>query len=586
MSDQKVLMKKPIAEVIVDFLECEGVEYVFGVPGVSLVPFFAALNKTGKVKPILAKHEEGAAFMADGYARVKGRPGVCFATSGPGVTNLVSGVATAYEDNVPLIVLSGQVETSAFGKGVLQDSTAEGIDSVRMLEPITKYSRMLISRYKAVDEIREAFRKALTGKKGPAHLSLPKDIQMEEVVFDRSSLERYRFSPQYFDRELVIEAAKQLVTAENPAILIGSGAISSDACGDIKELAELLGIPVATTPRAKAAFPNDHPLSLGVLGFCGSPVAESYLKSDAVDVLLVIGASLNQMTTSSWDPRLAPSKCLMQIDIDPSEIGKNYKTDLPLVGDAGTVVNEIFFRVLRFLNENRDEIEKRTVRVHEEVARLKEEVGLYLEPEKLDDESVPLKPQRVVRELQEALPEDAILFVDVGNSLAWALHYMSFKRHDSFICPFGLLTMGYGISASIGGKLAAPDRPVVCIAGDGCFMMIGMEIATAVNFEVPVVWIIANNSKLGMVHDLQSFSLGDRPVATLFKQVDFCTVAEGLGAVAYRVEKPGQLREILPQAIALNKPVVIDCVIDPSEVPPLESFIEGAKQFKERLAQQ
>jgi len=340
-------------------------------------------------------------------------------------------------------------------------------------------------------------------------------------------------------------------------------------------MAEMLSIPVATTPKAKGAFPEDHPLALGVLGLCGSPLAESYMKSGETDVLLVIGASLNQITTSSWDPKLRPSRCLAHVNIDPTEIGKNYAADIPLVGDACTIVNEISFRVLRDLVQ---EEEKRRSR-EELVASLRDEVGMYVEPEKLESESVPVKPQRMVKELEEALPDDAILFVDTGNAMCWVIHYMKFRRPNSFISAFGLLTMGHGTAAAIGGKLAAGNRPVVALVGDGCFQMNGMEVATAVNYDIPVVWIVQNNAKLGLVHELQRFSLGDNTVATTFKEVNLAKVAEGLGAVGHRISKPGELRELLPRAIASGRPTVIDCLIDPDEVPPLAPFVEGMKNY-------
>ena len=572
-------MKMTVADFILKYLEVEGVESMFGIPGTSLVPLFDACNRNSKVKPILTKHEEGAAFMADGYARVKESVGVCFGTSGPGATNLVTGVATAFVDNVPLLVLTGQVSTSAYGKGTFQDSTKEGVDSVLMFDPITKHSSMVISKYKALDQIREALRIALSGKKGPVHLSLPKDILAAEIEGEAPSPSTYRFPGEYFDRRLVIKAAEQLVQAKCPTILVGTGAVTSGACEDIRELAEMLSIPVATTPKAKGAFPEDHPLALGVLGLSGSPLADKYIKSGDTDTLLVIGASLNQITTLSWDPRLASSKCLMHINIDPTEIGKNYPADIPLVGDARTIVNEIYFRVLRNMVQGQEKREGREKRV----AELRREVGMCLQPEKLNSTSVPVKPQRMIRELQEALPEDAILFVDVGNHICWTIHYMKFKKPNSFISPFGMLTMGYASAAVVGGKLAAGKRPVVALVGDGCFQMNGMEVATAVSYDIPVVWVVQNNAKLGLVHELQKFSLGDKTVATTFKPVNLAKVAEGLGAVGYRIEKPGELKELLPQAIRSGRPTVIDCLIDPDEVPPLAPFVEGLRDFSDRL---
>jgi len=281
----------------------------------------------------------------------------------------------------------------------------------------------------------------------------------------------------------------------------------------------------------------------------------------------------------SWDPRLAPSKCLIHINIDPAEIGKNYRADIPLVGDACTIINEISFRVLRNLVQGKEKRKDREKRI----ANFRQETGMYIEPEKLKSESVPIKPQRMIRELQEVLPEDAILFVDTGNHICWAIHYMNFHRPNSFISAFGMLTMGYASAAAVGGKLAAGEHPVVALVGDGCFQMNGMEVATAVNYDIPVVWIVQNNAKLGLVHDLQKFSLGDKTVATTFKQVNLAKVAEGLGAVGYRIERPNELKELLPKAIASGKPTVIDCIIDPDEVPPLAPFVEGLKNFSDRL---
>jgi acetolactate synthase-1/2/3 large subunit len=570
-------MKITTAGLLLRYLEGEGVEYIFGVPGTALVPLYDAINKQDAIKPILSKHEEGAAFMADGYARVSGKIGVCYSTSGPGTTNLVTGVANAYMDNVPLLVITGQVPTSIYGKGTFQDSTKEGVDSVAMFDPITKYSEMIMSRYKMPETVREAFRIAFSGKKGPVHISYPKDIMEAEIEDTLLPPRRYRVKSAYFDRKLVIDATEKLVNAKKPAMLVGSGVIASDATSEVLELAEMLNIPVATTPKAKGAFPEDHALSLGVLGFSGSPVAEEYLMGD-VDVLLVVGASLNQLTTFSWDPKLEPSDSLIHVNIDPSEIDKNYVADIGLVGDCQAVINEISFRVLRELQKH-DPKEERPIG---DIIKFKDRVGMVVDEEKTFSESVPIKPQALMREIQESLPDDAIVFVDTGNHICWAIHYMRFKK-PNFISAFGMLTMGYATAAAIGGKLAAPDRPVVAIVGDGCFQMNGMEIATAVNYDIPVVWIVQNNSKLGLVHDLQRFSLGDKTVSTTFKEVNFARVAEGLGAKGYRIERPGELSEILPEAIEGAVPTVIDVIIDPNEVPPIDRWVKGVGELRARL---
>ncbi len=570
-------MKISTAQLFLRYLEKEGVEYLFGVPGTALVPIYDALNKQKAIKPILSKHEEGAAFMADGYARVSGNIGVCYGTSGPGSTNLVTGVANAYMDEVPLLVLTGQVSTKVYGKGTFQDSTKEGVDSVAMFDPLTKFSEMIISKYKMPETLREAIRIATSGKNGPVHISFPKDIMSEEIEESALPQGSYKVESNYFDRKLVIDATEKLVKAEKPAILLGYGVIKSNATMEALELAEMLNIPVATSPKAKGAFPEDHPLSLGVLGFSGSPAAEKYMRSD-VDVLLALGTSFNQVTTSSWDPELAPSDCLIHVNIDPAEIGKNYMADIPLVGDCQAVINEISFRVLGEL-QKQDPLKKRSI---ENIIKFKEDTGIFLEEEKMYSKAVPVKPQALMRELQEVLPDDAIVFVDTGNHIGWAIHYLQFKQ-PNIIMPFGLLTMGYATAAAIGGKLAAPDRPVIAIVGDGCFQMNGMEVATAVNHEVPVVWIVQNNSMLGLVHELQKYSLGDKTVSTTYKQVNIAQIAQGLGAKGYRIEKPGELSEILPKALESGLPTVIEVIIDPNEVPPIKGFAEGDKKYQERL---
>jgi acetolactate synthase-1/2/3 large subunit len=474
--------------------------------------------------------------------------------------------------------MTGQVPTSIYGKGTFQDSTKEGVDSVSLFDPLTKFSEMIISREKMPELLREAIRIAFSGKMGPVHLSYPKDIMAAELEDDLLPPKRYRVKASYFDRKLVIDAANELVHAKNPAMILGSGVINSKASMEVLELAELLNIPVATTPKAKGAFPEDHPLSLGVMGFSGSPVADKYLSGD-VDVLLVVGSSLNQVTTSSWDPHLKPSKCLIHINIDPSEIGKNYVADIGLIGDCQAVVNEISLRVLREQQHHKPTNDGSV----ENIVQFKEKVGLFIDEEKMFSESIPIKPQTLMRELQETMPDDTIVFVDTGSHISWAIHYLQFKK-PNFYSPFGLLTMGYATAAAIGGKLAAPDRPVIAISGDGCFQMNGMEVATAVNYDVPVVWIVENNSLLGLVHELQRFDLGENTVSTTFKEIDCAKIAEGLGAKGYNIQKPGELKKVLPKALNSGKPTVIDVKIDPTEIPPIEGFVHGIEKLNDRLA--
>jgi len=362
-------------------------------------------------------------------------------------------------------------------------------------------------------------------------------------------------------------------------MLVGAGVISSGATSQVLEIAEMLNIPVATTMKAKGAFPESHSLSLGTVGLAGSPTAEEYLMGEPkVDVLFVVGSSLNQVVTYSWDPRMRPSDCLIHLNIDPAEIGKNYQTDIGLVGDCATVLDEIAFRILRDVQKH-DFSKERPV---QDILDFKKRVGVYRDYDKMISEAVPMKPQRLLRAIHEALPPDAIVFNDIGSHVCWGIHYLKFDR-PSFFSPLGLLTMGYGTAAAIGGKLAAPARPVISLVGDGCFLMNGMEVATAVSNNIPVVWIVQNNAKLGLVHELQKFSLGENTVSTLFNKIDAAKVAEGLGARGYHIEKPGELGKVLKEALACNRPAVIDVNIDPDEVPPIHRWAKGVAEVYTHL---
>ncbi len=561
-------MKIKAADLLIKYLEQEGVEYVFEVPGSVLMPVNRALHDSKKITPILAKHEEGAAFMACGYARVSGKLGVCMGTAGPGSTNMMTGVASAYGDFTPILVLTGQVFTSTFGKGALQESSIDGIDVVAMYKPVTKYSAMVFKGSMLPEMIRRALRYALSGRQGPVHLNLPRDVMEEEIDLDLRKVETYRGWSQPFDRESIKRASAYLSKAERPAMLLGNGTLSSNATEEAKTIAEMLNIPVVTTPKAKSAFPSDHPLSLGPFGFGSSLLAEKYL-SQGVDVLLTVGTRFTEWGTQAWDNRLLPANALLQIDIDPYEIGKNYPVTVGLVGDAKAILTEIYYEIKRQMKSITDFKPNRSIA---EFAKFKNESQIYLEEEKMYSDSNPIKPQRLMKDLRESLPRDAIVFVDAGNSLTWTTHYFSVYLPNTFIIGIGFSSMGYATAAVVGAKFALPDKPVIAIAGDGAFLMNGMEVATAVNYNLPVIWIILNDAHLGMVYHGQKMAPNARVVASTFKRVDFCKVAEGLGAQGIRIEKPGEINmNMMDEIIASGRPTVLDVVIDPEEPPPMKS---------------
>lgn len=558
------------AEVIVNSLEKQGVEYVFGVPGGAIEPLNTALYKSD-LKVIVAKHEAGAAFMADGYARVSGNIGVCCSTAGPGATNMVTGIASSFGDSIPVIALTGQVSTSLFGKGAIQEFSVQSFGIVSVFRQIAKYSDIIINENKAGEMISKARRLALTGRTGPVHLNLPADIMKREVADDR--FERYSTTQVMgFDREGVKAAVKLLMAAKRPVILVGWGTVLSRADEDIREFAELMDIPVATSPKAKGILSESHPLSLGVLGFAGSPVALEYIIKRDVDVMLAIGTSFNEFVTSGWDKRLLPMKSLIHIDIDCNEIGKNYYVDVGIAGDAKVVVHELIHEALRMHKARRilgDDRRREVQYIRDKVEVKSGELG-----------DMPYHPQRLIMDLAEAMPEDTLYFADNGNSMAWAIRYLPITQPYSFHVGLGFASMGFAVAAAIGGKLAAGNRPVVALVGDGSFLMNGTEVATAVNYNIPVIWVIMNNSMLGMVYHGRKLAGIPEGIESGFKPVDFVKLAEGFGARGIRITKPGEInREMMAELISAKVPTVLDVVIDPEEVPPIHSRITSLEKL-------
>ncbi|MBI4656495.1 MAG: thiamine pyrophosphate-binding protein [Elusimicrobia bacterium] len=560
-------MKETTAiRLLVEYLRGEGVEYVFGIPGGALINFYEALHDMGGIKAVLTKHEEGAAFMADGYARASGKMGVCCSTSGPGATNLITGIACAYADSIPMLVLTGQVAVSAFGKGAFQESSCFGVDIVDMLKPVTKSSVMIPSPEKTGDIVKASFRTALSGRKGPVHINFPMDFMKKTVNACIMPPSKYRITSGQFDREAIRAASRELINAKKPAILAGNGVNLAGAHEELRKLAEKLHIPVATSPKAKGALPENHLLSLGILGFGSSMHAEKYLLSEDVDVLVVIGTSLGESSSCGWDARLQPKKALIQIDIDPEEISKNYSADYGIAGDAKAVLRELNFQLERDLRwlQTWEGLSLEWIR------EFKESNPRYITPEKMDSEEVPLKPQRVIKEIQEAIPSDAMIFVDPGTSVFWAFHYFSSNEPGNFFVNTGLFSMGHGTAACIGGKLARPDKTTVAIAGDAAFAMNGMEVHTAVELDLPIVWVVLNNGGHGMIYHGERIQFGGKFTCSLYnKRLNIAEIAKSLGALSFRANEPGEVKTCLIEAIQSGKPSVIDVEVDLREVPPI-----------------
>jgi len=569
---------KRMVDITMRYLRAEGARVVFGVPGGLLHPFFQAVEAEPEIELIVTKHEAGAAFMADGWARASNCLAVCAGTSGPGATNLVTGVAAAFCDGVPMLVITGQAPSHALGKGAAQEMAPEDIDIVAMFKPITKYSAMIPAPDRVSHHLRRALRLALTGQPGPVHLNVPVDFWEKPAQPEWFGPQSYRPSTQVFDREAVRQASHYLVRAEYPVFLVGSGVASSNARIETMQLAERFRARVATTARAKGVFPEDHPLSLGVMGLAGHKIARDTLLSDRVDVLMTIGASLNETTTLNWDPRLLPRDALIQLDISVDRIGRNYPVTVPLVGDARTVLNELTYNIEREIgtSETPSRWGDEPPIVHDH--------SFYERPDLRTSPSTPITPQRWRVELNEMLPGNAIVFSDIGGHMLFNIHDLMIRNRQSFVLNLGFGSMGHGTAAPIGAALAAPHRPVIAIIGDACFTMCGMELVTAAEYDVPVIWIVENNQMHGITwHGSQLIGNGQPMDAIRYRQpLAISDIARAMGVKSWQVERPGELRPAFMEALERRRPALIEILVDGSICPPLGERAKTIAGFRNR----
>jgi acetolactate synthase-1/2/3 large subunit len=552
-------MKIVGSDLAVKILEKNDIKYSFGVPGGHLLKFFDSIRESN-ITPILTKHESGASFMATGYAQVSGKLGVCIGTVGPGATNLVTGVASAYMDSVPILILTAQVGNSAIGKGGLQEATGQGrtVDHVEIFDGMTKYSTLVNNGIKLVQAFNNAIKLALNGRPGPVHLDITADTFASEVEVDEKTVKKINRIEMNGSIDSIKEASSLLISASNPAILAGAGA--QNAAEELSKLVENYRIPIATTLRAKGIVPENHELSLGVVGLYGTNLANKYLRSD-VDVLLAIGTSFSEFTTHTWDPKFQPKLALIQIDIDHWEIDKNYRSTLSIIGDSKLVLQQILSELEKHEKKSRN---------MDYLAKEKERRRYYSDSA-MESEAIPIKPQRMMKSLRNALPDDTIVFGDIGNNLAWVEAFYQSNKPNTYYITSSLASMGYGVAAAVGGQVAAPNRNVVCICGDGGFQMQGMEVLTAVNYSLPVKWFIMNNSTLGMIKDTQNVLFQGRKFNADFINPDYVKMAESMGAVGFRVENPNEIEEITNQALENGRPTIVDIIIDPDEAPSFDA---------------
>jgi acetolactate synthase I/II/III large subunit len=563
-----------VAHAILEILEGEGVKYIFGVPGGPLTGLFEAMDERRTIRLVLAKHESGAAFMAAAHARVGRSLAVCCATSGPGATNALTGIASAYTESLPVLLLTGQVATHVFGKGAIQESSVHGVDLVELFRPVTKLSAMLPHVARSPDLVRTAIRTALSGRPGPVHVNLPADLIARPVDYVPLRPAQYRAIASWpIDPEAVGRAAQLLANAERPCFLAGHGVALSNGSQALVELARSLRAPVATSPKGKGVFPENDPLSLGVLGFGGHLRAENFVGSKDVDVLVIVGSSMNEFVTNAWVLKLHPRTALIHIDIDPTSIGKNYPIGLAVVGDARATLRAL----LASLPPRRRGGSLRSSAPRKDVGH----TVAHLVTDSLMDDTGPLKPHRLVLAMRDMMPEDAMLFVDTGNSILWATHYFEVRQPDTYFIDLGLGAMGSAIAGVVGGAMAAPHRRAIALVGDAAFAMHGAEVHTAVEARLPIVWVVLNNGGHGMVHQGDTLMKGKDLGVSLFRvPLDIATMARSLGAQGKRVETLPEFRRAMDQALKSEHPFVIDARIDPDEMAPtLERRVQTLARF-------
>ncbi len=532
------------SQIVIECLKEQGVDTVFGYPGGAILNIYDEIYKhSHEIKHILTSHEQGAAHAADGYARATGKVGVCFATSGPGATNLVTGIATAYMDSVPVVAITVNVAVNLLGKDTFQE-----IDIAGVTMPITKHNYIVKDITKLADTIRKAFRIARSGRPGPVLVDITKDVTAPttKAEYLPKTPEPVKRMTENITEEDINSAVQMIRHSKKPFLFVGGGAVISEAHDELKEFVDKVDAPVADTLMGKGAFDGTDSRYTGMLGMHGTKA--SNLGVTECDLLITIGARFSDRVTGNAKLFAKHAK-ILQIDIDPAEINKNVTAHSSIIGD----VKEVLVRLNAALEQQN----------HKEwlshVMGLKEKYPLKYNQEILTG-------PYILEKLYEITKGDAIITTEVGQHQMWSSQFYQYKLPRTFITSGGLGTMGYGLGACIGAKMGRPDKTVVNIAGDGCFRMNMNELATATRYNIPIVELIFNNRVLGMVRQWQTLFYGKRYSHTnLIDKVDFVKLADAMGAKAYRITKKEEVESVLREAIALNEPVLIDCIIDSDE---------------------
>ncbi|SMF95545.1 acetolactate synthase-1/2/3 large subunit [Methylomagnum ishizawai] len=575
---------RQVADLIIDYLAQLSVDYVFGVPGGAIEPLYNALAhsaRKGGPRAVVARHETGAAFMADGYYRETGKLGVCCGTTGPGTTNLLTGVASAYENHIPMLVISAQTALSHFGRGALQESSCTGVDTVGILRYCTRYSTLISHVDQFEHKFAAAVMAAFGSPHGPAHLSVPLDILRHPLpgatpLYD---LAPHILPPSLFDRDITHKLCGQIEQARKPVFVIGGGC--GEARSQILALAGRLRAPVVATPNGKGHVSSDFPLFKGVIGFAGHETARETLADPEVDLVVAMGTALGEWESCGWNPDLLMNNRLIHIDPNEHHLMRSPVARLQV---RGRILSIFDYLLEYFKNHGEAGLPKGGADAADAASH---DTRLHFrldEEHKYADTSAPIKPQRLMRELVDIFPRNTCFLADAGNSQAWAIHYLhpfgcepsaqSAHGSDRLRHCMEFDSMGWAIGAAVGTALGNPQQPVVCITGDGSLLMSGQEISVAVQEKLPIIFVVLNDSALGMVKHGQRLRQSEA-VAFELPATDFRAYAEAMGATGHVIRSPADLRALDIAALcARSGPTVLDVRIDPDEVPPIAMRIE------------
>jgi len=565
-----------VTDFILSALRDQGIDHCFMDPGGLNDGFMPPMTETKGLKTVVAAFEGGAAYMADGYARASGKFGVCFGIGGPGILNMATALASAGADMSPVLAISGEVARSWEGMGGFQDASGAGIDDIDVLQRVTGLSLSLSSRAVVPHHLRHAITHALTRRK-PVHLSVPVDVQKGEIDAAWTPVAEELVAARFVDEAALARAVALMTDAKtrNIVILAGPGVLHARGANDLRAFAERFDIPVATTLSGKGLIPENHPLALGVFGYGGSRWAIDAIRSDEVEILLVIGSGLSQRDTMQWDPAMLPKTALIHVETDPQLIGRTWASDVPVVAHQG----EVLRRLASLDSPGGLEAGRAARRAF--IEKIRADGARDYEVDDTTSDAVPMHPARVVTELRKAFPDDGVLCVDSGAHRAWFAEYWDVRQVGTHFSCTNLGPMGGAVPLGIGAKLGQPDRPLMVATGDGCMLMHGMEFHTAARLKLPMIVAVMNNRSYGNIY-FRASKMGPGPESlTDIPGIDWVAFARSMGGDGARIEKPGDIASAVEQALAAQGPFLLDLHADKVYPTPVGVWRERQQAWED-----